>query len=206
MLRKSGSKTVSFCHVVRIFPTFSLQVLKKAVSLQPCCWVWRFKFNFDGGSCGSLFLYVKVMIDKAYIADKAESFLEGGSLFLVMVKVSSDNRIEVFIDGDEGVRIQDCIDLSRKLEACLDREQEDFELSVLSWGLGEPLKMKRQFEKNIGKNVEVVCADGRKLEGKLSEVKEKGFVIELEKGKGKNKTVEQLELKDEEVKTTKVLI
>ena len=146
------------------------------------------------------------MIDKAYIANKAESFLEGGSLFLVMVKVSSDNRIEVFIDGDEGVIIQDCIDLSRKLEACLDREQEDFELSVLSWGLGEPLKMKRQFEKNIGKNVEVVCADGRKLDGKLSEVKEKGFVIELEKGKGKNKTVEQLELKDEEVKTTKVLI
>lgn len=127
-------------------------------------------------------------------------------MFLVMVKVSSDNRIEVFIDGDEGVRIQDCIDLSRKLEACLDREQEDFELSVLSWGLGEPLKMKRQFEKNIGKNVEVVCANGRKLDGKLSEVKEKGFVIELEKGKGKNKTVEQLELKDEEVKTTKVLI
>mgnify|MGYP002679446455 FL=1 len=146
------------------------------------------------------------MIDKAYITDKVEEFLKGGSLFLVMVKVSSDNRIEIFIDGGNGVKIQDCIDLSRKLEACLDREEEDFELSVLSWGLGEPLKMKRQFEKNIGNNVEVVCANGSKFEGKLSEVKENAFVIEIEKGKGKNKTIESVEFKDEEVKTTKVLI
>lgn len=171
-------------------------VLLEVGQIQFCGW----------GAGGSLFLYVKVMIDKAYVVDKVEGFLDGGSLFLVTVMVSADNRIEVFIDGDEGVKIQDCIDLSRKLEACLDREQEDFELSVLSWGLGEPLKMKRQFEKNIGNSVEVVCVDGRKIEGRLSEVSEDGFVLETEKGKGKNKTVESVCLKDEEVKTTKVLI
>lgn len=76
------------------------------------------------------------MIDKTLVENIVEELLGGKDLFLVEVKVSKDNCIEVFIDGDNGVKIQDCIDLSRGIEARFDRESEDFQLSVLSWGLG----------------------------------------------------------------------
>lgn len=146
------------------------------------------------------------MIDKVKISEIVEEFLTDGTLFLVDVKVSRDNRIEVFIDGDEGVKIQDCIDLSRNLESRLDREEEDFELSVLSWGLGEPLKLKRQYVKNIGQKVEAVCVSGECIEGVLKEVGESGLSIEVTKGKGKKMTVETADVAFENLKTIKVII
>lgn len=146
------------------------------------------------------------MIDKVKISEIVEEFLTDEKLFLVDVKVSRDNRIEVFIDGDEGVKIQDCIDLSRNLESRLDREEEDFELSVLSWGLGEPLKLKRQYVKNIGQKVEAVCVSGECIEGVLKEVCESGLSIEVTKGKGKKMTVETADVAFENLKTIKVII
>ena len=146
------------------------------------------------------------MIAKVKISESVEEFLTDGTLFLVDVKVSRDNRIEVFIDGDEGVKIQDCIDLSRNLESRLDREEEDFELSVLSWGLGEPLKLKRQYVKNIGQKVEAVCVSGECIEGVLKEVGESGLSIEVTKGKGKKMTVETADVAFENLKTIKVII
>lgn len=146
------------------------------------------------------------MIDKVKISEIVEEFLTDEKLFLVDVKVSRDNRIEVFIDGDEGVKIQDCIDLSRNLESRLDREEEDFELSVLSWGLGEPLKLKRQYVKNIGQKVEAVCVSGECIEGVLKEVGESGLLIEVTKGKGKKMTVETADVAFENLKTIKVII
>lgn len=146
------------------------------------------------------------MIDKVKISEIVEEFLTDEKLFLVDVKVSRDNRIEVFIDGDEGVKIQDCIDLSRNLESRFDREEEDFELSVLSWGLGEPLKLKRQYVKNIGQKVEAVCVSGECIEGVLKEVGECGLSIEVTKGKGKKMTVETTDVAFENLKTIKVII
>ena len=146
------------------------------------------------------------MIDKVKISEIVEEFLIDEKLFLVDVKVSRDNRIEVFIDGDEGVKIQDCIDLSRNLESRFDREEEDFELSVLSWGLGEPLKLKRQYVKNIGQKVEAVCVSGECIEGVLKEVCESGLSIEVTKGKGKKMTVETADVAFENLKTIKVII
>lgn len=146
------------------------------------------------------------MIDKVKISEIVEEFLTDEKLFLVDVKVSRDNRIEVFIDGDDGVKIQDCIDLSRNLESRFDREEEDFELSVLSWGLGEPLKLKRQYVKNIGQKVEAVCVSGECIEGVLKEVCESGLSIEVTKGKGKKMTVETADVAFENLKTIKVII
>ena len=146
------------------------------------------------------------MIDKVKISEIVEEFLTDEKLFLVDVKVSRENRIEVFIDGDEGVKIQDCIDLSRNLESRFDREEEDFELSVLSWGLGEPLKLKRQYVKNIGQKVETVCVSGECIEGVLKEVGESGLSIEVTKGKGKKMTVETVDVAFENLKTIKVII
>ncbi len=146
------------------------------------------------------------MIDKVKIGEIVAEVLGDGALFLVDVKVSRDNRIEVFIDGDEGVKIQDCIDLSRKVESQLDREEEDFELSVLSWGLGEALKLKRQYVKNIGKKVELVLLSGEVIEGVLKEVGEMNLSVEVTKGKGKKMTVETFVAEQVNLKTIKVII
>ena len=100
------------------------------------------------------------MKDKNFIEEKVKEIVGEGELFLVEVKVSKNNNIQVFIDGDNGVKIQDCIDLSRQLEECLDRESGDFELSVLSFGLEEPLKMQRQYVKNIGRSLQVENEEG----------------------------------------------
>ncbi len=155
------------------------------------------------------------MIDKTRVEDLVNASLEDGKLFLVEVRVGKDNTISVFIDGDEGVRIQDCIDLSRKVESGLDRETEDFELNVLSWGLGEPLKLRRQYIKNIGQRVEVVNGEDRKTEGRLMEVKENSFVLEVVKRNPRAKSLKDVskkaqpkteEIEFETVKTIKVII
>ncbi|MEE1226522.1 MAG: ribosome assembly cofactor RimP [Bacteroidales bacterium] len=146
------------------------------------------------------------MKDKNFIEEKVKEILGEGELFLVEVKVSKNNNIQVFIDGDNGVKIQDCIDLSRQLEECLDRESEDFELSVLSFGLEEPLKMQRQYVKNIGRSLQVEDEQGS-FTGTLISANEESFTIELKK-KGK-KNIENENKKTynyKEIKSAKVVI
>ena len=146
------------------------------------------------------------MKDKNFIEEKVKEILEEGELFLVEVKVSKNNNIQVFIDGDNGVKIQDCIDLSRQSEECLDRESEDFELSVLSFGLEEPLKMQRQYVKNIGRSLQVEDEQGS-FTGTLISANEESFTIELKK-KGK-KNIENENKKTynyKEIKSAKVVI
>lgn len=111
--------------------------------------------------------------------------------FIVSISIKKGNAIEVVIDGDNGVTIQKCVDVSRSIESNLDRESEDFELSVFSSGLGKAFKVHRQYIKNIGSEVEVDPAEGKPLSGILSSVDNEGFDIETktierpEKGKKK---------------------
>lgn len=83
--------------------------------------------------------------------------------FLVDITVTPDDRIVVEIDHAEGVWIEDCVDLSRFIESRLSREEEDYELEVGSAGIGQPFKVLRQYQNHVGKDVEVLTADGRKL-------------------------------------------
>ena len=146
------------------------------------------------------------MKDKNFIEEKVKEILGEGDLFLVEVKVSKNNNIQVFIDGDNGVKIQDCIDLSRQLEECLDRESEDFELSVLSFGLEEPLKMQRQYVKNIGRSLQVEDEEGS-FTGTLISANEESFTIELKKKEKKNTENEnQKTYSYKEIKSAKVVI
>ena len=80
---------------------------------------------------------------------------ENPSLFLISLSITGDNQIKVVIDGDKGVSVQDCIDVSRAIEHNLDREAEDFSLEVLSAGVSEPLTLVRQYQKNIGRDLKV---------------------------------------------------
>lgn len=117
------------------------------------------------------------MIDKNAIAEYVSDYCAGKSLFLVDLKVSTDNRIVVFIDGDNGVTVEECRELSRSLEGYLDRDKEDFDLTVSSYGIDRPLKTLRQYRKNIGREVVIVTTEGERLAGTLSAVEDDLIVL-----------------------------
>ena len=107
------------------------------------------------------------MITKEQVAILCEEALAGTDRFLVEVKVKPNNVIEVYIDSDTAVNIDHCAELSRYVNEKLDRDVEDYELSVLSWGLSGALKMDRQLQKYMGKDVEVKTKETGKMQGKL---------------------------------------
>ncbi|MFZ4739929.1 MAG: ribosome assembly cofactor RimP [Bacteroidales bacterium] len=150
------------------------------------------------------------MISKQKIADLIEEHLTGSDKFLVEFSVSPFNKIIVFIDGDNGVTITDCIALSRKIESNLDRETEDFELDVSSAGLDLGLRVNRQYIKNIGRTVDVKLNDNTKLCGILKVVDDKNITLELLPSKKKKKTDEIIDLNKiidfKDIKETKVVI
>lgn len=152
------------------------------------------------------------MIDKQIITDIVSTELEGSDLFLVDVIVRPGNNIVVEVDSIDGVSIDDCVALSRKIEANFDREVEDFELEVGSAGISSPFKIKKQYEKNIDNEVEVLTKKGQKLTGVLSACDDNGFditVTQMVKPEGAKKKVEveeTLHFLYDEVKYTKYLI
>ena len=107
------------------------------------------------------------MINKEQLVTLCDEALAGTDRFLVEVKVKPNTVIEVFIDSDTAVSIDHCAELSRFVESKLDRDVEDYELSVLSWGLSGALKMDRQLQKYLGKDVEVKTKETGKQQGKL---------------------------------------
>lgn len=131
-------------------------------------------------------------------------------VFLVDIRIKPTNNVKVFLDSDKGISLENLIRYNRALYKQLEEEVffpgNDFSLEVSSPGLDEPLKMHRQYKKNIGRYVEVVLLDGSKKEGKLLDAGEKEFVIEEEKGKGKKKEVIQHTIDFDTIKSTKIQI
>ncbi len=119
------------------------------------------------------------MIDKKMLTDVVEDAIKDSSLFLVDVQINPGNSIVVEIDSAEGVDIDSCAEITRKIEQAFDRDVEDYELEVGSAGLTSPFKVRGQYEKNIGNEVEVLTCDGRKLKGTLTEVDDETFTIEV---------------------------
>ena len=107
------------------------------------------------------------MITKEQVATLCEEVLANTDRFLVEVKVKPNNVIEVYVDSDTAVNIDHCAELSRYVNEKLDRDVEDYELSVFSWGLAGALKMDRQLKKYVGKDVEVKSKEMGKVQGKL---------------------------------------
>ena len=109
------------------------------------------------------------MIDKAKVKELVDQWLDDKDYFLTDLTVTRDNCITVEIDHADGVWIDDCVQLSRHIEANLSRDEEDYELEVGSAGLGQPFKVLRQWQNHVDKQVEIITADGRKLKGTLRE-------------------------------------
>lgn len=120
------------------------------------------------------------MIDTAQIEAIANDALKEGKLFLVSVTATPTNEIEVVIDSDDSVDIDDCVALSQTIESQLDREAEDFELTVTSAGVGQPLKLLRQYRKLIGSPVEVLLLNGTKIIAELRDATEETITIAYE--------------------------
>lgn len=117
------------------------------------------------------------MIDKKAVKEIVEKWLEDKEYFLVDVEISSSNCIVVEIDHADGVWIEDCAALSRYIEENLSRDTEDYELEVGSAGLGQPFKVPQQYQNFVGKEVEVLDADGTKKSGVLKSVEGNDFVV-----------------------------
>ncbi|WP_316798858.1 ribosome assembly cofactor RimP [Pedobacter frigidisoli] len=137
------------------------------------------------------------------IADRPE-------LFLVDVKMLPNNKLIIHVDGDEGISIQDCVDISRHVGFHLEEEntiEQAYNLEVSSPGVGEPLKLIRQYQKNIGRTLSLKLKDGRKKEGKLLEVAENNLLMEESvKEKGKKAVLVQTEVSLNDILETSVLI
>ena len=130
--------------------------------------------------------------------------------FLVEVRIKPTNNVKVFLDGDQGISIEKCVQVNRALYKRLEESglfpADDFSLEVSSPGLDEPLKMLRQYRKNIGRLVEVVLQDGGRKEGRLIEVSEDGIIIEETIGKNKKKEVVSHTFLFDNIKTTKIQV
>lgn len=152
------------------------------------------------------------MIDKNVVKGIVEQWLEDKDYFLVDVEVGPDDKIVVEIDHADGVWIEDCVELSRFIEDHLSRDEEDYELEVGSAGLGQPFKVPQQYACFVGKEVEVLDCDGRKVKGVLKSVDGNTFVVSVaEKVKVEGKKRPQIVEVDhtyemDKVKYTKYLI
>lgn len=152
------------------------------------------------------------MIDKNIVKSLVDEWLEGKDYFLVDITISTDNKIVVEIDHVDGVWIEDCVDLSRFIEDRLSRDDEDYELEVGSAGLGQPFKVPQQYINFVGKDVEVLDADGRKYKGVLTAVDGNDFTLMVQekvKVEGKKRPVKsdvEYHFNMDSVKYTKYLL
>ena len=151
------------------------------------------------------------MIGKQTIIDLVNHHAGESGLFVVDVNVSPSNNIRILVDSKKGVSLGECIELSKAVETSLNRDEEDFNLEVSSPGLSEPFKVLAQYEKNIGRDVEVVTNQGHKHAGKLIRTTENGFIIEeLVKHKGEKKRPEiktvETEFDYDLIHSTKVVV
>ncbi len=132
------------------------------------------------------------MINKEVVKTLVEEWLQGNDYFLVDVVFGADDRIIVEIDHADGVWIEDCAALSRYVQERLGEELDDYELEVGSAGIGQPFKVPQQYVNHIGKEVEVLTAEGIKVKGILKAVDGETFVItvqEKQKQEGKKRPV-----------------
>lgn len=149
--------------------------------------------------------------------NKVESLLndflaQREDLFLIDVKISAGNDIIIILDGDNGVSIQDCLDCSRAVENNLDREEQDFSLQVMSAGLSEPLTLPRQYQKNIGREVELLLENSEKIKGEIVKVEQEAVTLLLryrkpkDIGKGKVDVEEERVFSLSEIKKSVIVI
>lgn len=152
------------------------------------------------------------MIEKEVVKSIVDQWLEGKDYFLTDLSISEDDRIVVEIDHKDGVWIEDCVELSKFIEAHLSRDKEDYELEVGSAGIGQPFKVTQQYFNHVGEHVETLTKEGKKLKGLLKDVTTDGFTLTVKQkvkpeGAKRPKMVEEdITLRFDDVTWTKYVI
>ncbi len=130
--------------------------------------------------------------------------------FIVELRIKPTNNIKVFLDGDKGISIEKCVFYNRILYKKIEESgmfpDGDLSLEISSPGLDEPLKLLRQYRKNVGRMVEVLLKDGVTIEGKLLEVFDEHIIVEEVKGKNKKQEIIHHNFQFEKIKATKIQI
>jgi ribosome maturation factor RimP len=151
-----------------------------------------------------------MQVEKRVIELIEEKISDRPELFLVEVKMLPNNKLIIHVDGDEGISIQDCAAISRHVGFHLEEEntiEKAYNLEVSSPGVGEPLKLKRQYQKNIGRDLSVKLTGGEIMEGKLLEMNDTAIMIEAKvKEKGKKAQLVETSIDFDKIIETKVLI
>jgi len=151
-----------------------------------------------------------MQVEKRVVALVEEKIADRPELFLVEVKLLPNHKLIIHVDGDEGISIQDCAAISRHVGFHLEEEnviEKAYNLEVSSPGVGEPLKLIRQYTKNIGREVSVKLTVGEKIEGELLAVDEQTIVVQAQiKEKGKKAQLVETPLEFNNIVETKVLI
>jgi len=146
---------------------------------------------------------VKTLIEQA--------LSERPDMYVVEFDISDNNDIRLIIDGDKGVGIDDIVWLSRQIEHNLDRDEEDFALTVSSVDITQPFFLKRQYQKNLNRDIKVKTETGEK-QGKLVKIDENTITLEYkvrepkEKGKGKQTVIKQEEIAFDDINEAKVVL
>jgi ribosome maturation factor RimP len=152
----------------------------------------------------------KNLITKEHILGLANQHLEGSPVYVTGIRLSADNHIQLFIDGDEGVTITDCVALSRAIEGQLNRDSQDFALDVSSHGATSPLLIPRQYKRHIGRTFQIKLNDGTKAEGDLLSFDDEEIKLEYSTrenkpvGKGKVTVMKQITIRHQDIKESKI--
>ncbi|PZX94008.1 ribosome assembly cofactor RimP [Flavobacterium aquariorum] len=140
-----------------------------------------------------------------------EALLEKPSVFLIDLTITDSFKIIIGIDGDNGVVLQDCIDVSRAVESNLDREEQDYSLEVASVGVGSPLKLVRQYKKNIGRTL-IVKTNTENIEAELVEANDLFIILSWKArepkkiGKGKETVQKEQQIPYSDIKEAIVTV
>jgi len=135
-----------------------------------------------------------------------EALVENPSLFLIDLTIGGDNSIRVLLDGDQGVTLEACMQVSRKVEHNLDREENDFSIEVSSCGVGW------QFKKNVSRKLEVTDSEDKQVQGTLVEATDTSFTLEWKArepkpiGKGKVTVIKTREFQYGQYNSAKVIV
>lgn len=175
------------------------------------------KYIREEGRLMSLSFFGTNIKVRRMIREKVEKLLnealeERPSLFLIDLKISPTNQINIVIDGDHGVNLQDCVDVSRAIEHNIDREEHDFSIEVATAGATEPILMPRQYTKNIGRKLKVQTLDGQRIEATLEAATEEGITLKWKArepkpiGKGKHTVEKEAVIEYTNIKEAKAVI
>ncbi len=152
------------------------------------------------------------MIERKKLEEEIVKRIDGTDIFLVHISIKQGNIIKVLVDKPGGIKVEECVDLTRYINSVFDKDKEDYDLIVSSPGIGEPFLVREQYKNALNRPVELVISNGNKYKGTLSEVLEDKIIIDAEKkvkseGKKKKKTEkERKEVHFTDIKSAKEIV